>query len=492
MKKKLAVILAMSLTLGLTACGSTAGSEAAGEKQEAVTEEKKETAAESKDAAAESTSSAAEEGSAAAGNQEAPTELVWWTYFGDANIGYLQTVIDAFNESQSDYHVTIEFQGKQAEMNAKIQSTAQADLPALFSGAVENVAMYANADYCVPLQTYLDKDTAGWAELDTTWDAIRSAYCDNEGNQIGYPIGYSYPGIYYNADMLKEAGVDPAEIRSFEDLYNACKTLVDGGYTTYGIGFHPDGFYFNAALGREGIQAYNNNNGLGSEPITECLYESDQQVHDAVSQMLRVYQELHADNYCIPYGTDYQAEIIPQLASGDCAMMMGVVSMTTKVLEAVNGSFEVGIIPMISATENGKCSGEPAGGTGTYIGNNGDEKQMQGAYEFIKFASTGDQAAYFATQTGYLAPNQESFDSEEYQNYVKNVFPAVTRIYESLKASDDSAVNPYIPISNEMKEANKLAIETVAADPAADIEEVIQTAQESIQEAIELYNASNQ
>ena len=147
---------------------------------------------------------------------------------------------------------------------------------------------------------------------------------------------------------------------------------------------------------------------------------------------------------------------------------------------------------MLSATEDGKRTGEPAGGTGTFIGNNGNADQMQGAYEFIKFASTGDQAAYFATQTGYLAPNQEAYQSDVYQDYVKNSFPAVSTIYESLAASDDSATNPYIPISNEMKAANSLAIETVAADPKADIQGVIKTAQESIQEAIDLYNQSNQ
>ena len=79
-----------------------------------------------------------------------------------------------------------------------------------------------------------------------------------------------------------------------------------------------------------------------------------------------------------------------------------------------------------------------------------------------------------------------------YKDYVKNTFPAVSTIYESLAASDDSATNPYIPISNEMKAANSLAIETVAADPKADIQGVIKTAQESIQEAIDLYNQSNQ
>ena len=207
--------------------------------------------------------------------------------------------------------------------------------------------------------------------------------------------------------------------------------------------------------------------------------------------MLDVYQKLHAEKLCVAYGSDYQAEVIPQMASGDCAMFMGVVSMTTKILDAAIGAFEVGIIPMISATEAGMNSGEPAGGTGLWICNTGDTAEQQGAYEFIKFASTGEQAASFAVATGYLAPNQESYTSDTYNDYVANTFPAVTGVYESLAASDDSATNPYIPISNEMKVANKLAIETVSSDPKANIDDVIKTAEETIQEAIDLYNMSN-
>lgn len=479
MKRKIAMFLALAMTAGLVACGNTTPADTSEENTAEAGQTEESTVAES--ATETSTEETATE----------PVEIVWWTYFGDSNIGYLQTIIDEYNASQSQYHVTIEFQGSQAEMNAKIQSTETKDLPALFNGAVENVAMYAAAEYCEPLQTYIDQDSEGWVELDSTWEAIRTAYCDNEGNQVGYPIGFSYPGIYYNVSILEQAGIDATKIKSYSDLYDACKKIVDGGYATYGVGFHPDGYYFNAALGREGIQAYNNNNGLGSEAITECLYTGDETVHNAIYNMLDVYQKLHAENLCIPFGSDYQAEIIPQVASGDCAMFMGVVSMTTKILTAVDGSFEVGIVPMISATENGMCTGEPAGGTGTFIGNNGNPEQMQGAYDFIKFASTGDQAAYFSVMTGYLAPNQQTFDSEVYQNYVNDTFPAVTGIYASLEASDDSALNPYIPISNEMKAANLLAIETVAADPNADIDEAITLAEETIQEAIDLYNLSN-
>lgn len=179
------------------------------------------------------------------------------------------------------------------------------------------------------------------------------------------------------------------------------------------------------------------------------------------------------------------------MASGDCAMMMGVISMTTKVLDAAAGNFEVGVIPMPSASESGKRTGEPAAGTGTYVCDNGNEKAMQGAYEFIKFASTGEQAGYFASATGYIAPNQEAYDSAAYKTYREETFPGISVVYDSLAKSDSSATNPYVAISNEMRDANKVAMETAATDPTADINTVITTAKDSIQEALDIYNQSN-
>ena len=334
----LAAGMAAAMTLSLAACGGSAST-------------------------AEPTASSAVETVTPEATSEAAsgdvTEVTWWTYFGDKNIGYLQNIIDDFNNSQNQYHVTIVYQGNQMECNAKLQSTEKENLPAMFSGAVEDVAMYANSDFCVPLQKYVDADTEGWQELDDTWDALRSAYSDGQGNLIGYPIGYSYPNIFYNADLLKKAGVDPASIQSFDDLYDASKTIVDGGFATYGIGFFANGAMFNVALGREGVQAYNNENGLNGQPVTECLYDSDTTVHDSIYNMLSIYQKMGAEKLCVPYGADYQSEIIPQMASGDCAMMMGVISMTTKVLDAAAGNFEVGVIPMPSASESGKRTASP-------------------------------------------------------------------------------------------------------------------------------------
>ena len=457
MKKILALVLALVMALSLVACG----------KEKDPTEDW-------------------------GPEPEGTIEVTIWTYFGETMKNQYQEIIDAFNASQTKYHVVCESQGSQAEMNAKISSTDQSELPAMFHGAVENVAMYANEDYCVPIQEFIDLEKKGtWKELDNTWEAIRSAYQDKDGKQIGYPQGYSYPVIYYNKDMFAKAGIDVSkDLKSFEDLYTVSKKLVDGGYTTYGIGFHPDGYYFNAALGREGIMYYDNDNGYKGT-IEKCLYTSDSTVNNAVKTMLGVYQKLHAENLCIAYGSNYQKEIIPQLADGSCAMMMGVVSMTGKVLTAVGDNFEVGIIPMLSATDAGKRTGEPNGGTGGFICNNGNKWAQKGAYEFIKFASSADEAGYFASVTGYLATNTDAYNSEVYQDYVKNTFPDIAVVYESLAKADSSARSPYIPISNEMEAANRAAIQAAASNPDADLDAIIQKDCDTIQEAIELYNLSN-
>ena len=87
MKKILSLILALVMALSLVACGKK------DETPDPVEDEQK---------------------------PEGTVEVVWWTNYGDKNISYLQKTIDAFNASQSDYHVTIEYQGSAAELKAKV------------------------------------------------------------------------------------------------------------------------------------------------------------------------------------------------------------------------------------------------------------------------------------------------------------------------------------------------------------------------------------
>ena len=70
---------------------------------------------------------------------EGTIEVEIWTLFGETLRNQYQKVIDDFNASQTKYHVTCETQGSAAELNAKLASVSQEELPAMFHGTVENV-----------------------------------------------------------------------------------------------------------------------------------------------------------------------------------------------------------------------------------------------------------------------------------------------------------------------------------------------------------------
>lgn len=87
----LAAGMAAAMTLSLAACGGSAST-------------------------AEPTASSTVEAAAPEATSEAAggdvTEVTWWTYFGDKNIGYLQNIIDDFNNSQNQYHVDHRISGQ--------------------------------------------------------------------------------------------------------------------------------------------------------------------------------------------------------------------------------------------------------------------------------------------------------------------------------------------------------------------------------------------
>lgn len=103
-KKLIAALLTAALLMGLVGCSNATDKESGKENGETSGSVSQSTQEEKPDGV---------------------VDVVWWTNFGKANVEYLQRTIDAFNASQSDYRVSIVYQGNASELNAKIQSTAR-------------------------------------------------------------------------------------------------------------------------------------------------------------------------------------------------------------------------------------------------------------------------------------------------------------------------------------------------------------------------------
>lgn len=129
---------------------------------------------------------------------------------------YLDIVNEVFAEFTADTGIEISFSapGTGYEELMKTRMAAN-DLPDVFQTHGWAVVRYG--EYLQPLndQSYYDKIA----------DGIRPIITDDEGNLLVLPTTYMVFGINYNADVLAEAGVDPASILTWDDFEAACEKI---------------------------------------------------------------------------------------------------------------------------------------------------------------------------------------------------------------------------------------------------------------------------
>lgn len=455
MKKLIAFLLALVMCLSLAACGGndTPAADAP----------------------------AADTPAADAPVQDGVVEITWWTNYGSTSVVVIQELIDAFNASQDQYHVTIERQGGAAELKAKLRSTKAENLPVMFSGTPATTSFYANSDFTYCFQDLLDADSEDWTS--DLYSAIRTSYCDTEGKMWGFPFGVSCTGVWVNEDILKAAGYTIGDITSFVKLCQIAKDITKGGYATYGMGFHKDGAYLNNMMTLEGVDAVDNDNGY-TDFATRSLY-TEGATNAALTEAMTAYAELYANGAAMPFGNDVNGEIIPSFVSGDVAMFFATNSYAAKLL-SYESNINFTFIPMVGLTENAAHEGVISSGTGNYICASASDAEKQGAYEFIKFLAQAENQSFWCEQTGYIPYTQACSDYESYKTWMTENFPAAEQLLADLLATDGSLKLPYISVATDQLNANILMMEQLYIDPAGDVQAYLEEAAATIDEALEI------
>lgn len=435
---------------------------------------------------------------AAGGSETSPTgpvktaggrvQVNWWTHWSGSMADPLKEFIAEFNAMQDKYQVNYVYQGTSLDVIGKLQSTQKKDLPAMFTGATESVGYFADADFVIPIQNFMDKDPGNELNPDNLFSISRTGYCDRNGKMIGYPSCNSFPGIYVNLDMFKAAGIDPyTSLNTIEDIYDVCKKMVDGGYAKTGIGFHSDAYWIAMTLSTQGVPAFDNNDGW-SGIVTKCVY-NEEPTKSALRSLLSTLQRLYKGGYGIPYGTDINVELIPRFAVGEFPILQSTTGFYNKIILA-GAKFNIDLLPLFGCNDDRAYQGVPAGGCGSFIVDNGNTEAQQGAYEFIKYMARPENNARFAMATGYLPQTQVAVDTPVYQEYLTNVFPAARNALKTQSEGDGSIRNPLAPIANEHKEANAIMITTITNNPSYDVDKAILEASERLTEAVRLFNLS--
>ena len=194
------------------------------------------------------------------------TVVTWMHLESDPPVvAWMEGVEAAFEARNPDVDVQMQYVANEAfkaRLTTMLQSDERPDVFYTWAGGV----MRAQADAGV-LQDISATVQDGWGE--TISAGALSAY-DYNGAVHGVPWEVNQVGFWYNKGIFAEVGIDPENIRTWDDLLATVRTLHDAGVTpitTGGADKWPLHFYWTHLAirigGREAFQAAINSQGDG-------------------------------------------------------------------------------------------------------------------------------------------------------------------------------------------------------------------------------------
>ena len=192
-----------------------------------------------------------------------PTKLAFWHAMGGTNGTAIDAMTKDFNDAQTKCIVEPSFQGSYDEELNKLKAGLQSkDVPAVVQLYDLATRLMVDLGMSSPMQDFIDKEKNSISD----YEPNILAYYTVDNKLYSMPFNTSNPMIYYNKDMFKAAGLDPAKPpRTFDEVQQFAKKLTkkdaSGKVTQYGVSIAIYGWFFEQLLAVDGGLFANNGNG---------------------------------------------------------------------------------------------------------------------------------------------------------------------------------------------------------------------------------------
>lgn len=227
-----------------------------------------------------------------------------------------------------------------------------------------------------------------------------------DGKQVGIPFSISAPVLYYNADLFRQAGLDPNKPpRTWQEVQSYSKQIKErtGNY----------GFYMQEYADNWSVQGLLESNGakILSPDGKKAIFAS-QESQDAYQILANMVLN---DKSALHIVAD---EGIASFSSGKVGMLAGTSAKIGTISKA--SSFELRGAPY--PVFEGKDRKIPAGGNFLAVTAQSPEEQ-KAAWEFIKFIMQPQWLAKWTTNTGYLPPRQQAMEDPALKEQIQKSEP---------------------------------------------------------------------
>ena len=333
-----------------------------------------------------------------------PVEVVFWRALTGPAGDVQDELVQEFNDSQSEVHVTAEFQGTYPELLQKLQAALIAgNVPDVVQLDSPFVALFAKDGALVPLDSFAADATNGVDLSNFIQGFLADGYYKD--NLYSLPYMRSTPLLYYNKDMFAEAGLPDRVPDTWDEFTQFCETLTkvdDSGApvqqgVSYTMGATSAHWYLQGAIYAFGGQ-------VSDEDFN--LYLTQPEAEAAV----QVWQDTVKNGTGIPGVAEGGSHA--DFLNHRVGMVFGSTGSMGSLMSKADFQVGAGMIP-------GQVKHEvPVGGSVVAMTSK-DEARQQAAWKFMKFLTQPSSVAKIVIATGYLPTSQAAIDYPDLVEYYK-------------------------------------------------------------------------
>lgn len=423
-------------------------------------------------------------GTDATAGDNKPIEITFWHSMDGVFAETLQKQVDGFNEGigkEQGIHVTPVFQDWPGTSSLTLAMTSDdvKNMPDVIQLYAENVSLIRDYDRTVWAEDMFAKNSELLKKEDLLPTAATSYSID--GKMIGVPYNISSLLMYYNEDLLKQAGISEAP-KTLSELAAAMTAIKGKTSAKQAVNVEVTRYELENWIVAQGTDgAYFGNNESGH---TGALTEFAAADNGALKDYLDAWQQVVDTDALKPVDESMKEEF----ANQDSAIAIMSSSRIPEMKESIGDTFKWNVAPIPTVHDADKPGAFPSG-AGLYMLNRDDEARVNAAWLFTQYMASAPAQELWLESTGYVPVNTKVLEGDAYKKAV-SATPQISVAFDTLKNSGKNVLSAFVPAYDEVDSVIDEAMKQFGAGET-NADETYNTISKGVQDAFDEYYKLN-